>query len=115
MGSEVLLFAPDGDVGKSVAVVQPPPGVRYDAQTEGGITYGSPLAKTRTVITPDGNMVVEVEGNCSVKIKGNASIEVDGSCSLKANGDVTVESGGTMKFKAADLVFEAGSINFNQV
>ncbi len=59
---QCVIFVPDGDEGKAIAICVPPPAKRVDAQKEGEVSYKNHA--TGNVIQHDAN------GNTTVKTAG---------------------------------------------
>lgn len=96
--SEVLIFTPDGDDGKAVGIVMPPPKDRVDGQKTGEVTFKNHVAGQTAKFDENGNVSVECSGTIRLTAK---KIILDGDCfiggeegALPASREGTVDSCG---------------------
>jgi phage gp45-like len=77
VGGEVLIFTPDGDDGRAVAIAMPPPKDRVDGQKQGEVTIKNHAAGQTVKMDADGNVSVECAGTMTIKAP---KIVLDGNC-----------------------------------
>jgi phage gp45-like len=91
-GSEVLIFAPDGDDGKAVGIAMPPASQRVDGQKPGELTYINHVAGQKVKMSANGNVDVECSGTYTIKAP---KIVFDGECHLGGDGGLPASMKGT--------------------
>ena len=85
-----VVMIPDGDEGKAVAVMLPPPAERVDGLKEGELMLKNLIAGQF--------MKFDADGHCTLELPGNLTI--------KAGGDIVTEAGGTITDKSPKWVYE---------
>ena len=74
-GGQALLIPLDGDEGKFVALVMPPPKDRYDAQKEGETTLINNKTGTRISMLENGD--IQVESTAAIVIRSASTIHIN--------------------------------------
>jgi hypothetical protein len=75
-GSRALILYPDGDPGKAVAIVMPPPGQRVDGQKEGEAGLHNHVTGNTMVHDKDGNTVITTKDGSIVKLHRSGAVGV---------------------------------------
>lgn len=103
---QCLLLPIDGDEGKMVAIVMPPPSKRTDQQKEGEVTY---------INHDTGNSIKhDVDGNTTIELPGGTVVKhwKDGTIGVKPGGGQKVALGDVRPDGMARVMTEAGpSVN----
>lgn len=97
-----LILIPDGDEGRAVAIVMPPPKDRVDGQAEGELTFIDHKTGSKVRFDKSGNIEITPKGGADVKIKAakvtiEADIEITGNITMTGNftqSGVHVDSNG---------------------
>ena len=61
-GGQAMVFLPDGDEGKAVAVIMAPPKDRVDGQKPGMVTLKNHSKGQSVVLDNDGNVIIKSTG-----------------------------------------------------
>lgn len=101
-GGQALMIPIDGDEGKMVAIIMPPPAKRTDEQKEGEVSY--PNHDTGNFIKHD------ADGNTTIQTKGGAIIKEwkDGTIGVKPGAGQKVALGDVKPDGMARVMTEAG-------
>ena len=87
--SDMLILTPDGDDGKAVGFIMPPPAKRTDGQKPGDVSYPNHVTGNTIVHDKDGNTVVKTPTGGTVK--------------LFKNGQIGLQAGGGQKIYVGDV------------
>lgn len=67
-GSLAFIITPDGDPGRAIAFVLPPPANRTDQQAEGEVTFTNHLKGQAVKMDKDGNIILTSSGSGIVHV-----------------------------------------------
>jgi hypothetical protein len=89
--SRVVVFTPDGDDGKAVAMVfGPPVKDRTDGQKPGEVTFKNHKTGSKTQMAHDGSINTESSKDVTTKAKGSVTTHADGDVVIKSDGKVYI-------------------------
>lgn len=93
-GAPVLVFLPDGDMGKAVAIPMAPTGERVDSLKPGEAQLTNFKTKAMFKLDDDGHLQVQVPGDINLHADGNVNLGGAGGKRVARIGDmVQVTSG----------------------
>ena len=89
-GSQCLLIPVDGDEGKMIAFVMPPPKDRVDALKAGETAYKNHVAGQQTTFTEDGDIVTTASGKHTETFGGEHVENIGGDKRITTGGVVYI-------------------------
>lgn len=75
--SQAMIICPDGDEGRAVALVMPPPAKRTDGQKEGEVSYVNPVTGNTIKFDADGHTTVTTPSGSISKHYKDGTIGVE--------------------------------------
>lgn len=92
----VLILTPDGDDGKAVGIMMPPPKDRVDQQKPGEVTYKNHVTGNRIQHDADGHTMIETKADERSTIGGSMTADVGSDRTDKAGGTHRINTGGVL-------------------
>lgn len=84
--SQVFIISPDGDEGRAVAFVLPPPAKRVDQQKEGEATFINHKSEQYIALKDGGHIEEKGKGDRTTKMDGKVTISSGGILHLNPPG-----------------------------